>query len=101
MSSHTTHRSHKHNNNKRTHRIHFLSALASVPVPPKLLKGVQIFTVAANGKTQPATLTLSEDRFTAFIDDCKDTSSGGSSGGGVFGLFKEKSNLQKRAIDIG
>jgi len=109
---------------QQQHRIHFLSALASVPVPPKLLKGVQIFTVAANGKTQAATLTLSRDRFTAFIDPPRNkaddekgsgtshnkrtnSSSGGSSsgggGGGVFGLFKgDKSNeVQHRAIDVG
>lgn len=101
------------NNNGRQHRIHFLSALASVPVPPKLLKGVQIYTVAANGKTQAATLTLSSDRFTAFIDpprkdesssntNKRSTSSSGG-GSGVFGLFKgdKSSEVQHRAIDIG
>lgn len=94
------------------HHLNFLSALATVPVLPKLLNGVQIYTVAASGKTQPAVLTLSRDRFTAFIDDRKDKNDNSTSssvgtmstggGSGMFGLFRDKSNNPlKRAIDIG
>ena len=70
------------------YRIHFLSALASVPVPFVLMTGMPIYTVSANGKTQPATLTFSTDRFTAYIrhhsSGMSSTSShnGGSTSGG-------------------
>ena len=69
-----------HNNNDNDgspYRIHFLSALASVPVPFTLMTGMPIYTVSANGKTQPATLTFSTDRFTVYIRH--DTSSSSSS----------------------
>lgn len=77
--------SNTHNNNDEQYKIHFLSALASVPVPFALMTGIPIYTVSANGKTQPATLTFSTDRFTAYIrhdSSSTTTSSGGHNGGG-------------------
>lgn len=50
------------------HRIHFLSALAAIKVPNKLLRGVEVVIVAANGKTKPALLRISVDRFTIHIN---------------------------------
>ena len=94
----TTHSYHHHHHHQHTtdkesthggqYRIHFLSALASVPVPFVLMTGMPIYTVSANGKTQPATLTFSTDRFTAYIrhhsSGMSSTSShnGGSTSGG-------------------
>lgn len=46
------------------HRIHFLNALATIPVPSKLLRGVSVLQVAANGLTTSVMLSLSEDKFT-------------------------------------
>jgi hypothetical protein len=77
--------SNSHNNNDGQYKIHFLSALASVPVPFALMTGMPIYTVSANGKTQPATLTFSTDRFTAYIrhdTSAGTTSSGNHNGGG-------------------
>jgi hypothetical protein len=99
-------------NEQREHRIYFLSALASMPVPFSLLTGLQIFIVAANGKTQPATLTLSVDRFTAYLrkdnatptsrGSLRRTSSGPSSGGSsVFSFGFRDPKVEERAIDIG
>jgi hypothetical protein len=107
-------------------RIHFLSALGAVPVPFLLLTGMPIYTVSANGKTQPATLTFSVDRFTAYIrhdqhhsnsnNSSSSAASGGgtrggglsragsekSLGGGMFSLsFRDAGKIEQRAIDIG
>jgi hypothetical protein len=104
---------HNHDNDggEGEHRIYFLSALASTPVPFSLLTGVQVFTVAANGKTQPAILTLSVDRFTAYIRRGHHSGGGGgrslprtdsaSSGSGIFAIFKDNNKMDERAIDIG
>jgi hypothetical protein len=68
---------------EQQHRIHFLSALATVPVPFTLLTGMPIYTVSAHGKTRPATLTFSVDRFTAYIRH--DPSFANAGGGGSTG----------------
>ena len=84
------------------HRIYFLSALATIPVPFSLLTGVQIYTVAASGKTQPAILTLSVDRFTANIRRDQSVSSTKSNTSSVFSFGKSKDDSpEDRAIDIG
>jgi hypothetical protein len=95
----------------REHRIYFLSSLASIPVPFKLLTGMQIYTVAANGTTQPVTLTLSVDRFTAFLRRDKSNStprglgqranSEKSMGSSVFSFGFRDAKIDERQIDIG
>jgi hypothetical protein len=57
-------------------KIYFKHALATVPVPEKLLKGVSIVKVEANGKSQEASLNISQDKFTIHIRS--------SEGNGVF-----------------
>jgi len=83
------------------HKIYFLSALAGIRVPFNLLTGVPIFTVAANGKTTPAVLSISVDRFTAHIrPDASSTKSTSS----VFSFVsKGRGDVSTvdRAIDIG
>lgn len=84
-----------------------------MPVPFSLLTGMQIFTVAANGTTQPAVLTLSIDRFTAFLrkdhsnnntptskSNLRRTSSA-NTGSSVFSFGFRDSKLEERAMDIG
>lgn len=102
----------------REHRIYFLTALASIPVPFNLLTGMPIYTVAANGTTQPATLTLSVDRFTAFLRKSgnaantnasstpttnllRRTASEKSIGSSVFSFAFRDSKVDERQIDIG
>jgi len=82
------------------HKIYFLSALATIRVPVTLLSGVPIFTVAANGITSPAVLTLSRDRFTAYI---RREGSAKSANSSVFsfGSRKTDAGASDRAIDIG
>lgn len=72
-------------------RIYFKSALASVPVHKHILGGVAIVIVAANGKSQPAVLTLSQDKFTIYIKR--------QTNPGVFAFFKRSD--AERAVDIG
>jgi hypothetical protein len=105
----------KHASGDGTRRIHFLSALATVPVPFQLLTGMPIYTVSANGKTQPATLTFSVDHFTAYIrHDHVTPSTGGGRGlassgseksqgtSSFFSLnFRDTPKIEQRAIDIG
>jgi len=84
------------------HRIYFLSALATIRVPFSLLTGVQIYTVAASGKTTPAILTLSVDRFTAHIRRDQSVSSTKSNTSSVFSFGKRQDDSpEDRAIDIG
>ena len=108
-----------HDDDDGPYKIHFLSALNTVPVPFLLMTGMPIYTVSANGKTQPATLTFSKDRFTAYIrlqDDhhhhhASGSSTGGgggshstSSGGGGGGLSRaasEKSLLGSSLMALG
>lgn len=87
-----------------THRtIHFLNALATVPIPSKLIddgsasgsgsgqhggggssysspgggtRGVQAYQVAANGSTKPVVLKLSRDKFTLALEPVKNKRSG-------------------------
>jgi hypothetical protein len=94
---------HHHHDN----RIHFLHSLSTVRVPSQLLKGIKVWTVAANGKTRPAFLALSSDRFTAtlrrdgpsFSSDHSTTGSPGS--GSSFLFFGRRSQDDTRSIDIG
>jgi hypothetical protein len=82
--NHNNHSNHDDDDDGQ-YKIHFLSALASVPVPFVLMTGMPIYTVSANGKTQPATWTFSTDRFTVYIrhhHHHSDTSGGGGGGGG-------------------
>lgn len=83
-----------------------------MPVPFSLLTGLQIYRVAANGKTQSATLTLSVDRFTAFLrsdnssptnrSNLRRTASAASIGSSVFSFgFNRDAKFEERAIDIG
>jgi phosphatidylinositol phospholipase C delta len=75
-------------------RIYFKNALATVPVPDKLLKGVSIVKVEANGKSQEANLSISQDKFTIYIKSLE--------GHGVFGFFSSrKTDSAERAVDIG
>ncbi len=102
--------------NDGPYKIHFLSALASAPVPFLLMTGMPIYTVSANGKTQPATLTFSKDRFAAYIrrqDDHHHHVSGstgggsgggshsGSGGGGLIRAASEKSLLGSSLMALG
>lgn len=74
-------------------KIYFLSALATIPVPSKLLRGVQVVQVDANGSTTPIYLTLSEDKFTLTIS--KEPGSAPIKRG----LFQR--HAPGRAIDVG
>lgn len=49
------------------YRIHFLTALASIQVPSKLLRGAEVVTVAASGQTKSVIFRLSLDRFTIYL----------------------------------
>lgn len=48
-------------------RIHFLDSLSFVRVPDNLYKGVEVLQVAANGKTNPSLLKISNDKFTVLL----------------------------------
>jgi hypothetical protein len=52
---------------QQQNRIYFLTALESIAVPSKFLRGVEVLAVSANGKTRPALLRISADRFTIHI----------------------------------
>ena len=50
-------------------RSSFIHTQRSLAVPRRLLEGVEIWTVSANGKKiEPAILTLGEDKFTIYIN---------------------------------
>lgn len=83
------------------HKIYFLSALATIHVPFHLLTGVKIVTVAANGKTSPAILTLSIDRFTTYIRRDPSATPRGSNSVFSFGKNRYNDDVEDRAIDIG
>jgi hypothetical protein len=78
-----------------TPRIFFKNALATVPVPEKLLKGLCIIKVEANGKSQEVYLRISQDKFTINIRSPE--------GNGVFGFFSslQRKTDEERAVDIG
>jgi hypothetical protein len=80
-----------------THRIYFLQSLSTIPVPESLLRGVPVVHVAANSKTQPATLQLSPDKFTVTLHTQDATPSLRSTGF----FSKSVAELPHRAIDIG
>jgi hypothetical protein len=79
----------------------FRNALVRVPVPRRLMDGVNVLRVNANGRTRPSFLTLSEDKFTLYIT----TSRRGPSQKklSMLGLRRSQSDgaTQERAIDIG
>jgi len=52
-------------------RSTFKSSLANVPVPTKLLEGVNVVKVGTSGKTKKSFLTVSADRFTVYITTSK------------------------------
>ena len=83
------------------HKIHFRSALASIHVPRQLLAGVPIFTVAASGKTTPAVLSISVDRFTAYIRSDSSATKSTSSLLSFVSKSRNDDTLLDRAIDIG
>ena len=70
-------------------------------MPRRLLDGVNVLRVNANGRTRPSFLTLSEDKFTLYIT----TTKRGPPGGGLslLGLRRSKSEgeTHERSIDIG
>ena len=45
------------------HRSNFKSALEHIFVPGDLLRGINVFKVTSKGKLEPATLTISNDKF--------------------------------------
>ena len=83
------------------HKIYFLSALASTKVPRSLLSGVPIFTVAASGKTTPAMLSISIDRFTAYIRADSSATKSSSSLLSFVSKSRNDDTVVDRAIDIG
>lgn len=80
-----------HHSHKHRPRIHFLNALATIPVHPVLLKGIEVIQVSANGSFQAVILTLSEDKFTLTISSSQKKA----------GFFRQQSINEERAIDIG
>lgn len=74
------------------HRIYFLNALATIQVPHKLLHGVQVTQVAADGSTQTATLTLSKDKFTVTLTSEAISKSSG--------FFSKSAVITHRDVDI-
>lgn len=71
-------------------RVQFLNTLKLFRAPGLLLDGVSIVLVSANGKTQPAKLMLSRDKFTIWIQTVKKSRT----------IFT-KDTVHNRAIDIG
>jgi hypothetical protein len=53
--------------NNNQYQIHFLTALATIQVPNKLLRGAEVVTVAASGKTDSVVFRISLDRFTLYL----------------------------------
>lgn len=97
-----TARSHKHQQPKSS----FRNALVRVPVPRRLLDGVDVLRVTANGRTRPSFLTLSEDKFTLYITTTKrgGSGAGGRKGGlSILGLRRSKSegDTYEKSWDIG
>jgi hypothetical protein len=87
------------------HKSSFKNALSSIHVPSKLLEGINVLRVSANGTTRKSFLTLSEDKFTVYITHQKRGASP-TSKGSIFSLRRSKSvadgeDAKERAIDIG
>ena len=80
----------------------FRNALVRVPVPRRLLDGVNVLRVNANGRTRPSFLTLSEDKFTLYLTTTK-RGPASARGLSVLGLRRSKSEgeTHERTIDIG
>lgn len=81
----------------------FRNALVRVPVPRRLLDGVNVLRVNANGRTRSSFLTLSEDKFTLYLTTTKRGPAGGGRGLSLLGLRRSKSEgeTHERTIDIG
>ena len=80
----------------------FRNALVRVPVPRRLLDGVNVLRVNANGRTRPSFLTLSQDKFTLYLTTTK-RGPQARSGLSLLGLRRSKSEgeTHERTIDIG
>lgn len=82
----------------------FRNALVRVPVPRRLLDGLQVLRVSANGRTRPSFLTLSEDKFTLYLTTAR-RNPGDSTRLSILGLRRSQSEgatpQDQRAIDIG
>lgn len=83
----------------------FKDALISVHVPSKLLEGVHVLLVSANGIARKSFLTLSKDKFTLYITTQKRGLQPPVKGS-IFNLRRGKSTGDseetiERAIDIG
>lgn len=76
---------------KSPQKIYFRNALSSIQVPSKLLRGVQVLQVAANGSTKPCLMSLSEDKFTLTLVTEKKSATG---------FFRQQSMREERCIDI-
>lgn len=89
--------------NQQPPRSSFRYALVRVPVPRRLLDGVNVLRVNANGRTRPSFLTLSEDKFTLYITTTKRGPASGGRGLSLLGLRRSKSEgeTHERTIDIG
>jgi hypothetical protein len=85
-----------------TQKSSFRNALVRVPVPRRLLDGVNVLRVNANGRTRSSFLTLSEDKFTLYLTTTKRGPAGGR-GLSLLGLRRSKSEgeTHERTIDIG
>lgn len=57
----------------RSSRIYFLTSLQNIPVPDRLLLGMNVLKVAANGTAEEVTMRLSEDKFTLYINKQQQT----------------------------
>jgi hypothetical protein len=79
----------------------FRNALVRVPVPRRLLDGVNVLRVNASGKTRSSFLTLSEDKFTLYITTARRGPAQRKLS--ILGLRRSQSegSTQERAIDIG
>jgi phosphatidylinositol phospholipase C delta len=71
-------------------KIHFLDSLTTIPVPSKLLEGVEVIQVAANGTTKPVLLAISNDKFTLRIFTAEKK-----------GFFRTQGCQTIRLIDLG
>jgi len=93
----------RHSRSQPQPKSSFRNALVRVPVPRRLLDGVNVLRVNANGRTRPSFLTLSEDKFTLYITTTKRGPAGGARGLSLLGLRRSKSEgeTHERTIDIG
>jgi hypothetical protein len=72
----------------------FKHALMDIPLPRAVMEGVSVVHVFANGKAEPCTLRLSDDKFTLHVESTSNNSNGS-------GWFKKKPERIHLKIDIG